>query len=358
MLSRNTKRTILGLSVGAVVIIVFAAAVAHYFAARALELRLEQERATLVSPEPMIIEVQRREVARLRTYAVRLEPFRRARVAGEATGRVRSVHFDVGDRVSAGAVLARLDETLAHLQVEAARAALEAAQLREEELRRRLEEAEALASARTMPETQVEAVRSELHVQQRETARLRVELERQQELLSRHEIRAPFDGLIDQRLIDVGDTINLHEPVAVLAMLHPLRARFHVSDLELPAFSQGQTLEIRLDAHRRETVSGHVTSIGRVADPATGAFLIEASVKNHGWGLPAGLQGTVTVPIHHYRDALFVPAAAVRFEGPRALCTVKVDGEMEVRRLRLGPEVSGYYPVIEGLREGERVLVR
>lgn len=358
MLSRNARRTILGLSVAAVVIVVFAAAVGHYFAARALELRLEQERATLVAPEPILVEVERRQMSRSRTYAVRLDPFRRARVAAEATGRVRSVHFEMGDPVSEGALLVRLDETLARLSLDAASAALEAAEVQEAELRRRLEEAEALAEARTIPETQLEATRSQLEVQQREAARLRVEVQRQEELLRRHEIRAPFEGLIDQRLIDAGDTVNMNEAVALLAALDPLRARFYISDRELPAFSQGQELEIRLGSHPRRSVPARVTSIGRSADPATGLFAVEAWAENPGWELPGGLQGTVAVPIQHYRDALFIPAAAVRFEGPRALSTVQINGQTEVRQIRLGEEIDGYYPVLDGLQEGEKVLIR
>jgi RND family efflux transporter MFP subunit len=357
MLSRNAKRTILGLSVAVVVIIVFAAAIRHYFAARALEIRLEQERTALISPEPLLVEIGTRELTRSRTYAVRLEPFRRARVAAEATGRVQLVDFEMGDQVTEGQVLARLDNTLASLNLAAAQAAAESAAVQEQELQRRLREAETLAASRTIPETQLEAARAQLEVHQRDAARLQVELERQQELLSRHEIRAPFSGVVDQRLVEEGSTVNLNEPVAVLVALQPLRARFFVSDLELNAFSRDQMLDIRLGSGARQTLPARVTSISRSADPATGLFTVEAWADNPEGALPSGLQGTVTVPVEHYRQELFVPASAVRFEGASAIVTVRRNGEQETRRLRLGPELDGFYPVLDGLQAGELVVI-
>ena len=358
MLSRNTKRTILALTFAGTVVIIFAAATRHYFAARALAIRLEEERAALVEPEPLIVEIGTMDFDRRRSFAVRLDPYRRSRIAVEVSGRVDSVHVEAGDRVEAGDLLAKLDDTLARLSFRAAEASLAAARQQETELARRVREAETLAASRTLPETQLEAARAQLEVQQSEIERLRIEVERQRELVERHRVTAPFSGWVEERLIEPGESLNPNTTAATLAALDPLRARLFVSDLDLPAFEVGQELTVRFDATGEPPVTATVSAVNRSADSVTGLFTVEARAENPGGGRPAGLQGTVTVTTRRYRGALFIPAAAVRFEGPRALATVRNgDGGDEIRALRLGAEVEGHYPVLDGLATGERVLI-
>ena len=358
MLSRNAKRTILGLTIAGTVVIVFAAATRHYFAARALAVRLEEERAALVEPEPLLVEIRPMDFDRQRTFSVRLDPFRRARVAVEISGRVLSVHAEAGDRVEAGDLLATLDDTLARLAKRAAEASLAVARQQENELKRRVREAEKLAASLTLPETQLEAARSQLEVQQSEIERLEVEIERQRELVERHRITAPFSGWVEDRMIEPGEALNPNAPTFALAALDPLRARLHVSDLDLSAFFVGQEVMIRFDSRGEEPITATVSAINRSADPTTGLFMVEARAENPDGIRPAGLQGTIEVTTRRYRGAVFIPAPAVRFEGARAFATVRNgdDGE-EIRALRLGAEVEGHYPVLDGLVEGERVLI-
>lgn len=358
MLSRHAKRALIGFLFAGVALIVIGAATRHYFAARALEIRLEQERAEMVAPEPMLLPVERSDRTRERWYAVRLQPFQRSAVAAEVAGRIEEVLVEAGDLVDQGDVLLRLDATLAELNLEAAHAALEAGEAQLKELRRRAAEAERLSVAQTIPETQLEAARAQVEVQEREIDRLRVEKRRQEEWLSRHVVRAPFAGNVNQRLVEVGDSVNLNQPLVSLVTLDPLRVRFFVSDLEVGSFQAGDKLPLILSAFPGETFEAPVTSVARSTDPVSGLFQIEARVPNAGQRLSGGSHGRVLATIVQYRDTLFVPAAAVRFEGRHALVEVWNGGEGTVRSLEIGAETDGYYPVFFGLEEGEVLVVR
>lgn len=358
MLSRHTKRALLGLLFAGAILVLVAAASRHYFASRALAIRLEQERAAMVPPEPMLLRVERADRSRTRAFAARLHPFRTAQVAADASGRIIEVLVEVGDEVGEGQLLVRLDPTIAEMNLAAARAGLEAAETQLRELRRQAAEAERLAEAETIPETQREAARSQVEVQAAEVERLRAEVNLQQELLDRHEIRAPFDGSVNQRHVEPGERVNAGQPVVRVAMLDPLRARFQVSDLEVGSFRQGDILQLSLQAFPDKELEAMVSAVAKSVDPATGLFPIEARVPNEGRSLPGGLSGTVRANIQQYDQALFIPASAVRFEGKRALCEVWEDGETVLRDLDLGPEVDGLYPVLSGLEEGELVVVR
>ena len=92
---------------------------------------------------------------------------------------------------------------------------------------------------------------------------------------------------------------------------------------------------------------------------ATGLFRIEAELKNPDGSIPGGLAVTVTATVQLYREALFLPTSAVRLEGTRAMVQrVSEGGPPEAIAIEIGPELEGRFPVLGGLTEGDRVLVR
>jgi RND family efflux transporter MFP subunit len=358
MLSRHTKRALLGFLFAGVALVLIGATTRHYFAARALELRLGQEKAKLVAAEPLLLVVERSDRSRERSYAVRLQPFQRTSVAAEIAGRVGEVLVETGDSVQKGDLLLRLDATLARLNVEAAQAALGAGEAQLRELARRVREAERLVAAQTIPETQLEAARSQAEVQERELDRLRAEVGRQQEILARHEVRAPFSGNVNQRLVEEGDSVNQSQALVSLVTLDPLRARFFVSDREVGSFRVGQTLPLGVAAEPGREFWVPVTSVARSTDPGSGLYMVEAQVANGDQRLAGGAQGSIRATIIQYSDTLFVPASAVAFEGRRTMVEVWKEGSVTARDIRIGAETEGYYPVVSGLEEGDVLVVR
>lgn len=358
MLSRHTKRALLGFLFAGVVLALIGATTRHYFTARALEIRLGQERAELVAAEPLLLVVERSDRSRERSFAVRLQPYQRTTVAAELSGRVEEVLVEAGDWVEKGSLLLRLDPRLARLNVEAAQAAVKASEAQLRELTRRAGEAARLFAAQTIPETQLEAARSQAEVQESEMDRLRAEVGRQEELLARHEVRAPFSGNVNQRLVEQGDSVNQNQPLLSLVTLNPLRVRFFVSDLEVGSFRVGQAVLLTVSAMPGREFWAPVTSVAQATDTATGLFMVEAQVENGDQLLTGGAQGSIRATIHHHVETLFVPASAVRFEGRRTLVEVWDGGGATRRDLKIGAETGGYYPVFSGLEEGDILVVR
>ncbi len=359
MLSRHTKRAILGFAFGAAAVALLAASARNYFANQALEQRLAEERAALVPPEPLLVPVKRQTRARERTFAATLAPDRRAAVAAEMSGRVAEVLVEVGDSVEQGDILVRLDSTFARLAVASSQAALAAAEAQMREIERRVREAERLAEAQTIPQTDLEAVRAEAAVQAAEIDRLRSHLREQEERFSRHEIRAPFAGSVNERFVETGDSVNVNEAVVALVDIDPLRVQFHVSDLERDSFAPGTALSLTVDSRPGETFSPAIRSVANAPAPGAGLYLIEANLPNPDQSLAAGSRARVKASLTEFRETLFAPAEAVRFQGEHALVEVWSDEQKPVlREVELGPEIDGAYPVLTGLQEGEILLIR
>jgi multidrug efflux system membrane fusion protein len=183
-------------------------------------------------------------------------------------------------------------------------------------------------------------------------------LDEARDTLARHTITAPFSGVVNERLVDAGDAVNVHQPVARVVDLEKLRVYLHVGESDLSAFPSGKILPLQLSSGRQGTLRSEVVFASRSADPATRLFRIEAMLDNADLAVPGGIQGTVETEVEVFAAGPVVPAAAVRFSGNNA--TVMLDAkEAAVQTpVRLGPEIDGRFPVLDGLKAGDRVLVQ
>jgi RND family efflux transporter MFP subunit len=251
-----------------------------------------------------------------------------------------------------------LDSTVIELNIRSLKAGIAAAEAQLEEIRRLAAETERLVNSQNVPETRRQAAQAQVSVQEANTQQLQAELLKQEELLARHQIRAPFAGQINERLVDQGDSVNLNQPVVSLVNLDSLRARIYVSDVEVDSFTPGQEVKLFIDARPQEVLSVNVSTVARSADPVSGLFLVEMRIPNNDQALSGGSRGRIVAEIARFTDALFIPASAVRFDGDRVLAEVWKGEEAVSRELRIGPEVDGEYPVFAGLDEGEVVILR
>jgi RND family efflux transporter MFP subunit len=341
------RRVLAGFFVLGVCVVVVLAVVGRVFALRELRRQQAEERANF-APRPLVwAEVVERDLSRERRLLVRLEPWRDAAVAAEFAGVVAEVMAEPGQQVRTGEVLVRLDDALV-------RAELAAAEVDFSEAERLLAEAQKLAGGRVVTESELAGRQA---ARQAAAARLAVVRAR----LEKHFVRAPFDGVVRRRRVEVGEAVAPGQALVEVVELGRLRGVVEVAESELGAFSQGERLGVRVESQKGRVLEGVVRHVAGAADPATRLFRVELEVAN-AVGVPAGAVGEARVVIARWSGVPCVPEAAVRWEGSRAVVEVlEQEGEgSEVREVEvvLGPLVEGVYPVLEGLRRGERVVLR
>ena len=103
-----------------------------------------------------------------------------------------------------------------------------------------------------------------------------------------------------------------------------------------------------------------VVHVAQASDQDTRLFRVEAALPNPDLALRGGLTGEMTAKVGLYENQLFIPTACVRLEGSGAtvLRVSTGEGGPESVRVRVGEELDGFYPVLEGLSAGDRLLVR
>ena len=222
-----------------------------------------------------------------------LEPFRTVDVATAETGIVRNLSFRVGDKVSAGAVIATLDDDIHQLLVASAEAKMEAkgrleSAKAEMKLRRyrlekliqlienghgRREEVERATADMEIAKAQVLDAEDDLLFRTLEHRRLQVELERRQ-------IRSPIDGYVAENLKEVGEFVAPNDPeLMTVVQLNPLLARFAMRRSQAQFLNVGQ--EVRLSVpHYSAELTGIVEEISPVIDAESGTVRIRVRLDN------------------------------------------------------------------------------
>ena len=343
MLHRRTKRAVLGFLLLFSIAAAITAATNRFVDAQREKRRGELERKELEPPPPVPVAVESRALERLRKFTADIRPWMSADVPAEVAGRVERVFVEAGAKVRQGDPLLQIDETRARIAVDSAAA-------RGAEAERLLKEAERLRKADAVSATALEAAGAEARV-------AKAELESARDTLARHTVRAPFDGIVNARLVDIGDAVNVNQPVAEVVDLDKLRVGILVSDNDLAAFPVGTKLPLRLSAHAAP-LEAEVAFVGRSADPDTRLFKVEAVLDNAQTRLPGGLQGFVEARVAVFPEGPVVPAAAVRIAGADAVVLKETPEGPQPVEIKVGPEIDGLFPVIEGLRAGDRVFIQ
>lgn len=359
VISRRTKRLVIGFGCLIFLLLIFVFSVARYFANAAEQRRYAEEKAALKPREQLTVQVERREMGRERRLTAEVQPWFEASVAAEVAGRVLEVKVNAGTQVASGDPLVVLDNAMSKLEKDSAQAQLAAATAERIEAARLEKESRSLSGRGIISKTEMAASQSRAEVSQATVERLEAELGRLDEMLGRHIVAAPFEGIVRKRLVDTGDAVNINQPVAEVVQVDPLRVVFSLNEQEIGVMQEGSQVLVKLPQHPAEETSAEVVQISRSADPVTRLFRVEAKLPNPDRTLLSGTEAIVSIPLGAMPDQLVVPTSAVRLVGREAFAERVGEGGGAVRtQIKIGPESDGFYPVFDGLREGERILVR
>src|SRR4051812_16575323 len=318
-----------------------------------------------------------------------------ADVAAETAGRVVKTPVERGTAVSQGAELVRLSpvETEASLkeaeanaaQIEArlavtqedgydvnkvpevanARASFALATSEFGRIEKLLAERVVSQSEYDQRKTQVEAARqqyesaknaAEQQYQALQASRARVTLARK--ALADTTVRAPFDGLVAQRMVSTGDYVTRGMKVAQIVRITPLRIELTVPEQFVASVVVGQPVSFEVDAFPGRTFEGKVRFVSPALRADQRALTVEAVVPNANAELKPGMFATALIEQNKKEPAVLVPATAVRVvSGPGRVFVVNGD-HAEERVVATGQKLDELIEIISGLKKGERVATQ
>ncbi len=269
-------------------------------------------------------------------------------------GELVVLPFDVGDRVTAGQEVARIDdapEAAAIAQAEASVGAQEAALAR---VRRDLDRSETLGEFATKRD--VEQLRFIVAESERELERRRASVVQARELRERRVLRAPFSGVILERPVDRGQTVGLESVIYRLADLSNPDITVEVDEVYATEIRAGTEALVSFPGQQRPIEAAVIYVEPRV-DPATGARNVRVSLKGAPTiDAPSGLTVTVNLIIERRDTAISVPRRAIIQSGSHMHVRIVSQGIVSDRQIEFIDWPSESVIVTEGLKPGERIL--
>jgi RND family efflux transporter MFP subunit len=297
-----------------------------------------------------VVEPQRRDFELVSTQPGTAEAFYEADLGAKVSGYVSELLVDIGDRVSAGQVLARI-AVPELIQARSAAAAMVSALASEQERIAMLAERNSVTQKTlTEAKSRLEAARAK-----------QAEVEAQMAYAT---IGSPFDGVVTSRTIDPGDMVyeasspkGSDQPLLRVAKVDVIRVKTYVPERESAWVDVGDAATVAFDAVPGRVFAGKVTRASQALDPATRTMLVEIDLPNADGHIRPGYYGQTSIVLEQREHALALPSAAVRFDGGSPFVYVVAAGDAAQRTpVEIGLDNAGWLEITSGLSGGERVV--
>lgn len=350
------KRTI---SIVVMVVIALTAIIGYRIYAN---LAANKERAARVAQGRTVAaevgKVGRRDIQANLLFSANLEPYWTADLSPKVDGRVASLYVDEGDVVKAGSPIATLDTdellpqvTQAEGSLYSAKANLEQAEL---DLQRAIPlarqgaiSAQALDTARIKRDLAIGQLRSAEGV----LAQLRARLDNAN-------LPAPRDGIVTRRYLQAGYYAKTGSPIVSLADVSSMLVKASVGEAEVSQLRLGMPADVKIAALGDRVFAGKVTRLTPAAVLPGRTFVAEVTVPNAEDVLKTGMFAQVLINGEVHKNVVVVPEGAlVLREDQKAVYVVTADNKAQLRILRLGYVNGGWAEVLDGVKEGELIVV-
>jgi RND family efflux transporter MFP subunit len=309
-----------------------------------------------------------------------------APILARTDGYLKRRLADIGDRVRTGQVVAEIDVPELDQQIHQAEAAIEQAAASLEQAQANLEQGKAnrdlarITAERTRRLTErgiapqqeadqsqaqlaaqdanVQALDKAILAQRSNLAAARANLARLQELQRYRLVKAPFDGVITQRNVDIGALVSSGGTLLYrIAQTGTLRTYVNVPQNDVNSVHVGQAAELTVSHFPGRTFRGTVTRAANALDPATRTMLVEVDVPNADGALLPGTYAEVDLSGSRANPPVVVPAAAIIFRTDGAqVAVVQADRTVHLQKIVVGRDYGDRVEIVQGLAEGTMIV--
>jgi membrane fusion protein (multidrug efflux system) len=280
-----------------------------------------------------------------------LAPVEGVTISADAEGTIVKIFVENGATVKAGAPLLELDTSVELAQLKAAQSRSKLAKLQSER-------SAELISKNTISQAELDASRAQLDQADAEVNALQAQIEKKK-------VRAPFDGRVGIRKVNLGQFVPRGSALMPLQKLDPIYVNFAIPQRQLPNIQLGQEVTVTVDAFEGKSFVGKVTAVNSEVDPATRNISVQATIANPDEELRAGMFARVEVTLPAGEVKTVIPATAIAYAsyGNSIYIVETMKGEdgaeyLGVRQqfVKIGARRGDLVAITEGLKEGEEVV--
>lgn len=290
-----------------------------------------------------VITVERDLLVDVAVFSGQIDAERSVMLRPEINGVIESIEFEQGQDVKEGDLLFRLRSGEEEARLREARANRDLARQRRDRAAQLVTRDATSLAARDAAQAEFEAAAARVQLAE-------VELERTR-------IRAPFDGVVGMRLVDVGARVEEESQLVQIDAIDRVQATFAISDEGLPFARPGLKVQVWVRPYPGEKFPGEVYFVSPTLDPRNRRILARAWIDNADHRLRPGLFANVDLEIRRVENAVVVPESAIAIDrkGPHVW---KIDESNRAVRLpvEIGLRERGVVEVTQGLQPGTQIV--
>lgn len=293
---------------------------------------------------------------------------RHASLSPAINGLVVDINVDSGSRVQQGDPLLSLDPEPSRWQWESAKAAVRAADIAVQDAKRRLAEARSLAPKQSIAETLVRDLAAEVEADEAALQQARADEGYRKALVERHELKAPFAGVVSEKLTELGEWVVPGTPVLTLVATGDLRLEFPVTENHFGSISDSADLRYSLGGDAGPPRDTRIDTVVPVSDPGARTFLLRALPAGEDPRLVPGQSVHAQLDLDTGRRGVVVPRDAVlKYPDGRVVVWTlgqgaegarEADGGVVERLVTTGLAFDGLVEIREGIAPAETVIVQ
>jgi HlyD family secretion protein len=316
-------------------------------------------------------------------------------ISSEADGKVSKLLADLGDRVKAGAVLIELDNEKQQYNYDQQKATLARAlaqygaadpqhlppvertpdvQKANADLvqaKQALDRADQLFARKLVPQQTLDDANAAYQskkasydsaLQNAQNLRASIQVSEANVKLADRQlrdtaIRAPFDGIVEKRMVNLGELVKMQMPVMAVVRVDPLKVVAEIPEKMAPWMSGGQAVELHVDAYPDKVFTGKISRISPAVNTATRAFPFEALVPNAETVLKPGTFARVHIQSGKIDDVMTLPYIALQYRyGVNRVFVVNGD-TLVAHELKVGDRLGDRIEIISGVKAGDQVAM-
>ncbi|GLU53766.1 efflux RND transporter periplasmic adaptor subunit [Dyadobacter frigoris] len=308
----------------------------------------ENTEAKIYQPDPNLKVGVRTAVAELRNMSQEnkflgsFSPNRKIEIRPQAGGEIVKLPIEEGQHISAGQLLAKLDDDQLRFQVEALQVTLEGHQ---NDLRR----FEVLVKGDAVPAVNIERTKLSIRSTQAQIKQLNKQI-------ANTTILAPFSGIVTSKMVEKGSVVAIGTAMAEITDIASLKLVVNVPEKAINQFRMGQTISVQTEVYPDSKFQGKVTMISAEGDEAHN-YPVEITVPNTANNpLKAGMYGSIANLNEIKGQSLAVPRQAIMGSAKEPQLYVVENGKAVLKSVSIGLSTNEFYEITKGLKAGDQVV--
>lgn len=292
------------------------------------------------------------------TFSASLEPVWRSDISSKVDGRIESLLTDEAQKVTAGQIIAKLENMDFSAQVSQAEGALYSVSADLAQAKADLARNKILVDQGALSQQQYDASIAKVASLEGQLRASQGNLGYQQSRLGFTDVVTPHAGTVLTRYLQPGDYAKTGSPIFTIADTSVMLAKATVGEGQITQVKLGDPAQILVDALSDQPFTGKITKIVPAAAVPARTFTLEVSIDNSQDTLLSGLTAKVMAKGKERMNALVVPESAlVLFEDQQTVFVLSNDQVVQ-RKLRIGYIGNGWAEVLSGLNPGELIVVK